>query len=319
MLSQFLRAEHVRCLRVEGDDLRLASMSGDLEHGFWPGTPAPSLIQHVLTTGRRYIQGAPGNGELIGKLVAEWSVNSGAEDGERVTAAAPVWLVPVRRGNQTIGLVAAGRMPADVVRDLSTLQAVGHLVNLYWGFVDQARAMHEARSTDQVSGVLSRSDLVASAERILEQAAIEEEPVVLLALSVEGVRGLDDEGRWADRDWLIRQIGQALRGKLRSDDLVGRFSDDHFVAVLRRLDIGLGRIIAVKLVESAAEQVNAHPDLCQRVRVRCALCPRGGDGFETSLTRLFDALQAARRDEAAVVTVAGEDAEVRVAGMVEER
>ena len=72
----------------------------------------------------------------------------------------------------------------------------------------------------------------------------------------------------------MRQIGLYMRRKLRSDDLVGRFSDDRFVAVLRRLDISLGTLIARKLLSAAREGIASQP-----LVVIGVLASKGSGGF----------------------------------------
>ena len=82
------------------------------------------------------------------------------------------------------------------------------------------------------------------------------EPVVLAAVAIEGLRGLDDAGHWQQRDALITRVGHGLAERVRSDDVVGRFSDERFVVLLRRLDSGLGKLIAEKLLAWVRECVS---------------------------------------------------------------
>jgi PleD family two-component response regulator len=87
-----------------------------------------------------------------------------------------------------------------------------------------------------------------------------------------------------------------MRAKLRSDDLVGRFSEDRFVAVLRRLDLALGQMIARKLLTTVEGVLEEQPVLAELVRARCGLADLGPDGFEGALTRCFEALRQARTE-----------------------
>jgi len=307
-LDQFLRARRIRCFRVAEADERLVSLAGDMENAFWLGSSLPALIQHVLATGRRYVQGAPGNGELIERLAAQWSSEAAPGETNNILASAPVWLLPLKEKNKTTGLLAVGELSEETLRDPTTLQAVGHLLELYWRHVCQADTLETALRSDHASGVLSRADLSSMADKVLYDSINDGEPIVVLAMSVEGLRRLDDEGQWADRDWLIRQIGLAMRQKLRSDDLVGRFSDDRFVAVLRRLDISLGNLIAGKLLAAVRGAVHEQPALAERVQLRCALAEVRGESLETVLARIFDALQRARQEKKDIVAVASRDA-----------
>jgi len=181
------------------------------------------------------------------------------------------------------------------------LHAVGHLLELVWRHVEQAETLAFAQRTDQASGVLNRMDLTLSANRVMQESASDNEPVVVLALSVEGVRRLDDQEQWAVRDWLMKQIGPEMQRRLRSDDLVGRFSDDRFVAVLRRLDISLGQLIADKVLEAVKARVHQQPLIRQVVKLRCGLAEGPADGFDPVLARAFSALREARKENQEMV------------------
>lgn len=310
-LDQCLHARRVRCFRVPDTDGRLVSLAGDMENAFWLGASLPALIQHVLTTGRCYVRGAPGNGELIERLVDQWSSPDEPGETSHILVDAPVWLLPFQENNKTTGLLAVGELPDETLHAPDTLAAVGRLLNLYWHHVRQAERLETAQRIDQASGVLNRADLAAMADKVLYDSIDDGEPIVVLAISVEGLRRLDDERRWVDRDWLIGQIGQTMREKLRSDDLVGRFSDDRFVGVLRRLDISLGNLIAGKLLAAVRAAVDEQPVVAELVQLRCALAEVHGEMLEAVLARVLDALQQARQEQKDIVVVAPHDTPTR--------
>jgi len=307
-LDQFLQARRIRCFQVIEPEGRLASLGSGMDNAFWVGTSQPALVTHVIKTGRRYIQDAPGNGKLIESLVGQWSSVAASGEASKILSDAPVWMLPIREKNKTVGLLVVGEFSAERLRDLATLQAVGHLLELYWRHVRQAALLETAQSIDQASGVLNRADLNTMAERVLYDSSNDGEPVVVLVISVEGLRRLDDEVRWFDRDWLIKQIGLVMREKLRSDDLVGRFSDDRFVGVLRRLDISLGHLIAGKLLAAVRAAINEQPAMAEMVQLRCTLMEVQTESLETVLARIFDALQRARQENKDIYVVAPADA-----------
>jgi len=317
-LHQFLGARRVRCYRVTESDQQLASLTSEPDAALTAGLASQGLIDHVIAGGRRYVRRAPGNGELIERLAREWG-SSGQGTGKPAGFAhAPDWLLPIRDKTRTCGLIIVGEVPEERRNDLPLLQAIGHLMGLFWRQVQQGLALAVARRTDQASGVLSRIDLASLADKVLHESVVEGEPTVLVALAVEGVRRLDDEGQWQLRDWLMRQIGLVMRRKLRSDDLVGRFSDDRFVGVLRRLDVSLGQLIARKLLEAVNAEVSRQPILHEMVNLRCGLAAGSDEGFEPLLSRAFHALGLARITEKDIVVAeragpvaAGTTAEVK--------
>ena len=140
----------------------------------------------------------------------------------------------------------------------------------------------------------------------------ENEPVVSVVLALEGLRRLDDVGRWGDRDKLVENIGQVINRRIRTDDVIGRFSDDRFVLLLRRLDSGLGRLIASKIQAAVRTEIAKLGELGAGLRVRIGLT---GSGFakeplESLLARAFDAVDHARKQGVELYTdLAGSPAE----------
>jgi diguanylate cyclase (GGDEF)-like protein len=126
-----------------------------------------------------------------------------------------------------------------------------------WRQVAALESLRIASRTDQASGVMTRADFLEVAEAVVERCRKEREPVVLVAMALEGLRKLDDAGAWAERDALVAGVGQAISKRTRGDDLLGRFSDQSFVVLLRRMDVGLGRLIAEKLL-AAGEACATH-------------------------------------------------------------
>jgi GGDEF domain-containing protein len=129
------------------------------------------------------------------------------------------------------------------------------LVSLMWSHFATLHALHHGLRLDLQSGALTRRDLLSEIESITEISRRHGEPVAVLSIGICGIRGLDDAGRWSQRDALIEHIGGSLRSKVRSDDLIGRFADDQFVVVLRRLDGALARRVTHVLLETANEAI----------------------------------------------------------------
>jgi diguanylate cyclase (GGDEF)-like protein len=239
-----------------------------------------------------FVRSACTNGELVQRLA---SADAASPPGE--AAEPPRWLLPVRVEGRTRGLIVAAEFESSDWHDETMLRLAGRILESCWTRVQQDSELRVALQTDQVSGVLNRADLSERAEQVLRAADDDGEPVVLMVLGIEGLRRLDDGRQWELHNWLMQQVGQTLRRKLRSDDIVGRFSDDRFVAVMRRLDLGLGRLIARKTLSAVGGLLTqGDPVLASAVRLRCGLSGDSSAGFEMLLGRACDALQQARTD-----------------------
>lgn len=290
VLTEHLAATRVRCYHVRpgSDTLQTIAQTRAAPPAAGPSLRA-GVLGHVATSGQEFVAGDPAHGELVEHLAA-------ASD-ERWT-----WVWPVRDGRVTVGVLAVGNLRDPGVLTADIRQTVGRLVSLCWLHVACLEQLRIARRTDRGSGVLTRGDFFTLAGHALADSYRESEPVVMAVLALEGLRRLDDAGRWHDRDALVKRVGGLVARRVRSDDLVGRFADDRFVVLLRRLDSGLGRLIAEKLLAGAGECVEQLAGVRGHVRLRVGLAGSGlgRPGLEELLVGAFRAVERARRADVAI-------------------
>jgi GGDEF domain-containing protein len=294
VLGRELGAARVRCYHVRaGDDaLQPLARVGPASEAPGPDMRA-GVLGHAVLTGHEFCTPDCGRFPLLQALAAE--------DPERWD-----WVWPVRSGSTTIGVVAVGQSSRPGALAAEARQALGELLTLCWQHVAAQLRLRVACRTDQASGVLTRSDFFTLAADALDQSYRCNEPAVVAVLALEGLRRLDDAGQWQVRDALIERIGRSLLRRLRSDDLVGRFADDRFALLLRRLDTGLGRLIADKLMEGAAACLaDVVPESGARAtRLRMGLVGSGAarPPLDSLLTSALAAVESARREGRALVT-----------------
>ena len=165
------------------------------------------------------------------------------------------WLLPLRVGGRTCALIAVRHVGEAVRGRPAVAEAIRNQLELLWSHVASLQDLSRNARIDHQSGMLNRADLIAELETVVRTSVREGEPVQVMVLAVEGLRQLDDAGCWADRDALVRRLAALLHNKVRSDDLLGRFSDDRFVIVLRRVDSSLGAAVAEKLMDAVRTEV----------------------------------------------------------------
>lgn len=292
VLVEHIGATRVRCYRVQPDCETLLTISNAGRGSAAVGPSVRSgLLGHVATTGREYLAGDPAHGPLVDRLAAQ------CEDGWE-------WVWPVREHNATIGLIAVGNLRDRTILTSELRQTIGQLLALCWQHVASLERLYVVRRTDQASGVLTRLDFFTLGERLLSDSYATNEPVVVAVLALEGLRRLDDAHCWAERDELIERLGQVVMQRTRSDDLVGRFADDRFIVLLRRLDSGLGRLIAEKMLRAANDCVQQLASLQGRIRLRMGLAGSGlaQPTLEDLLAAAFDAVDRARHADLPIGT-----------------
>lgn len=234
-LFQTCRATHVRPYRVSVDGevvLPLTEPSDATE------AERPSAVEgvfgHVLRTGRSFVAG-------------DHTVATGP-DGRRGSRRPPAWCFAISRGLERVGVVSVGQLDIDPQANLAFLHAIEKSVSLCWSNLIEACRSKSATTMDPVTGTLTREAFLVSADSVLSASYVQSEPAAVAVIALEGLRDMNDSGRWEVSDELLHEVGQALRQKVRPDDRVGRFDGSRFVMLLRRVDTDLANLIVAQLV-----------------------------------------------------------------------
>lgn len=285
MLGASFDAANVRCWRVlaDGTVTPLRQPEGALTPTDSAGAPTRELVAQVAR--------APGTDLLEPHL---------DPDGEPAAR----WSFGITRDGELVGLVTTERILGHLRHDTVLRSAVVKLVTLFWRKVLLLDQLRLTCRTDGASGVLRRQMFFERARDALRMSLDCSEPVVLAVIGLEGLRRLDDGGHWRTRDDLVAQIGRLIVERSRSDDVVGRFSDERFVLLLRRMDTNLARLVMTKLAAAAANIINRSctPDgrpageNAPSLGVRVGLAGTGPRevAFETLLIAALGALDQAR-------------------------
>ncbi len=260
-LRQLIGARRVRCYSIDtGGTLHPLNGASAGSEGTVAGEHG--LIHHVITTGRRFISGVPEMGPMVQELAD--------------TSDPPLALVlPIRGVLRSSGLITVEEFEDRSIPS-ERIELACDLIEALWLHLQEAENCRLSLSTDRPSGVLDRVEILSVLDRTIEECYANHEPVVMLALVVEGIRMMDDGGQWKSRNEVVEIIGQTMHSRLRYDDVVGRFSDDRFVAVLRRLDSALAHLITRKILTLIQERLRRRfPEM--PIKLRAGL---SGSGFE---------------------------------------
>ena len=295
-LLERIGAKRVRCFHVvadrepfvsltEGSALTPCTIAASNDGASAPRAPNPrdghgdatdsGIEGHVASTGKAYVQGQSEVGPTIQALA-------------RRSPTPVVWCFAIKRVNRTIGLVRVGHLPRSARNDHALLALLAELVSVAWCRVHDVHELGIAQRMDPSSGVLARSDFLTVAAHAIADSTAAHEPIGLMVLALEGMRRLDDGPGWAVRERTVQRACAAIDGKLRSDDILGRFSEDRFVVLLRRVDTNLGRLIAENARRSVVQTLidsadgGDEPTGSVALAARCAVvgtswpAPRGG-------------------------------------------
>ncbi len=280
-------ATHVKSFRLLGDGQQLEPLhTGDSLAGKECIPARLGIKGHVLTSGRPYL--------FCGVPYDDPTVSEFAANGREPIA----WSFPIRIGEKRCGIVSAGHVDMSMHNTRSRLSGAEQLVNLFWRTLHYGVHSKTATEIDAVTGLRTRSAFLTASERALRQSYKDGEPVAVAVLDLEGLRAINDSGRWESADELMRSVGDAVLAKLRADDVVGRFDGSRLLLMLRRVDPELATLIINQLAVRIRAQCSVDRER-GTVRVRCGLAGSGSDMPELRalITRAVHQCRRARRDD----------------------
>ena len=229
-------ATHVRPYRLLSDDDQLYPLRlTDPEERDFPSARG-GVIGHVVTSGKGYRVNDPTHGELVEQLAQE------SDD-------ACVWCFAIRADQRSIGVVRVGAFQDGVPDNLALQRTLEMVIGLCWITLTETCRGRLAGATDPVSGVMTYQAFMESAARALDSSYEHMEPVAVIHVSVEGLRGLRDQGRWDRANEALFEISSLLKMRVRQDDVIGALDGNTFVLVLRRVDSELAGLIVRQLAE----------------------------------------------------------------------
>lgn len=186
------------------------------------------------------------------------------------TPTTPAWCFAISQGTQRLGVVVVGQLDIVPMEHQALLATMEKLVSQFWGTLIEVYRSRTAALQDPTCGVLTRESFLAAAEQSLADSYTQTEPVAMAVIALEGLRDLNDTGKWDLADELLHEVGVALRRKVRLDDRLGRFDGSRFIVLFRRVDADLAGLII-------AQMISRLTSLCgDRNKWQCSITVRAG-------------------------------------------
>lgn len=176
-------------------------------------------------------------------------------------------------------------------------------------------ALRERVAVDPLTGALTRQAFATELAALLGHARNHGRSVALLVFDLDNFKAINDHHGHLAGDEALRLATGIARGKLRSDDLLGRFGGDEFLVACEGLDQPAAEALAEQmrfdLVWRAPDADPPMPGLSLSVGVAVADAGRGydaGELFHRADTALYRAKRAGRNrvvgDDPAYASVA---------------
>ncbi len=111
--------------------------------------------------------------------------------------------------------------------------------------------------TDSLTGLGNRRAFEERLELEIQRATRFDRPLTLALLDLDDFKGINDRQGHAEGDRVLALLAGALRGNLRSVDLVSRIGGDEFVVLLSETDLAAARSAIGKLLDESRDQMRA--------------------------------------------------------------
>jgi two-component system cell cycle response regulator len=129
--------------------------------------------------------------------------------------------------------------------------------------VERNRMQTELRQqalVDELTGLYNRRGFITLAEHQLKVSERSGEPVAVLFIDLDGMKGINDSLGHAEGDRALTDTSQVLANTLRKSDLVGRLGGDEFCALLLNCSQSAERVV----LERLRQNIESHNDLAGR-------------------------------------------------------
>jgi diguanylate cyclase (GGDEF)-like protein len=157
--------------------------------------------------------------------------------------------------------------------------------------------LRQLATTDGLTGVLNRSEFLASAEREMDARKASEPNMVVLMIDVDHFKAVNDRFGHAGGDRALTHLVTTLRAGLRQIDLLGRVGGEEFGIVLLDTPLMPAEMVAERLRARVAEVQIAFADrlISMTISIGLAVQLDTDQSIEQVLARADDALYQAKR------------------------
>jgi diguanylate cyclase (GGDEF)-like protein len=192
--------------------------------------------------------------DLCGRLPTELDLELVAADGSRLPLE-PEPSLPTEPRELVVGLGQP-----EGVRWLSVTAAPLGRTHLVMTLVDVSRArereatLRQLSELDDLTGLPNRRRFVELLDRHLASQRREDARGALLLIDLDRFKELNDTFGHAAGDRLLVQVADAIRERLRADDVLARLGGDEFAVLLKRANASDAAKVAESLVERLARE-----------------------------------------------------------------
>lgn len=158
---------------------------------------------------------------------------------------------------------------------------------------------------DSLTHTLKTKPLLKQAEKVYKSTNLKDRPISVLCLGVDRVSAIEDEYGEEAAKAVLREFGGTIIGATREDDLIGRYEENIFIAVV----MNTPNEYALPVVARFQELAHADVVLVDDAEVRYSVCVGYASSnqkdeapdFNTLFKQALSALESAKKEGPASV------------------
>jgi diguanylate cyclase (GGDEF)-like protein len=118
--------------------------------------------------------------------------------------------------------------------------------------MQKTQLLEEMASSDTLTGLFNRRHFLDLAEREVKRARRYRRPLALLVIDLDDLQAVNDAAGRSAGDTVLQAVAVRLQTTLRDIDILGRYEDDTFVALLVEGDQAAAQYVAARCQHSIA-------------------------------------------------------------------
>jgi diguanylate cyclase (GGDEF)-like protein len=166
--------------------------------------------------------------------------------------------------SQMVSEISANRLLISIAAILTIGILVGITYFLTWRLVIQLdaaqKSLKKLASTDELTGIKNRRQIMKRLEEEFERASRLHEPLCLIIIDIDHFKKINDSYGHPCGDQVLRQVASRMNDNLRRYDSIGRIGGEEFLLVSPGSTIDEAGILAERLRETiCGEQFGEEP------------------------------------------------------------